>query len=457
MIASDQSPGGAGVPHIQFFGTKTESSGGGDAAAGLEVLGGKGINLVELTQARFPVPPGFVITTRAYREVVAANDLQARIIRLATDAGDDPAKLEQASAEIRGLFTDVRIPEAISMEIGSAYGHLEAEGGQNVSVAVRSSATAEDLPEASFAGQQDTYLNICGEGALLNAVKSCWGSLWTARAMSYRAQQKIPNEDVALAVVVQRMVMAEAAGIMFTANPVTGARDEIVINAAWGLGEAIVGGQVTPDTLLVDKDTDEVKESVVSEKTVITAATADGTAEVELSDDRRTERVLDDTRAAQLAEVGRKVEKHYGSPQDVEWCLCEGSFYLVQARPITSLPAEPITSKDIVNVRQEEIDRVKATAEKLGRPARWAIHNLDETLKHPTPMTWEVMSRAMGGSGGFTQMYRDMGYFPSQRVRREGVLDLIGGRVYADLERQAELFYDKWPQEYDLEGADDAT
>jgi len=438
--------------HIQFFGPGETPQEG----LGLEVLGGKGINLVELTSAGFPVPPGFVVTTRAYRDFVAANDLQERIEAILEKSGvTDPRRLEEASAEIRALFKVSHIPEGLAAEIGVAYGKLKAKGQE--SVAVRSSATAEDLPEASFAGQQDTYLNIRGEQALLEAVKSCWGSLWTARAISYREQQKIGRVGLALAVVIQQMVLAESAGVMFTANPVTYASDEIVINAAWGLGEAVVGGEVTPDTMVVEKETGKVKDVQVSEKTVMTSLTAEGTEETELTDDRRNARVLDDEQAGALALVGRKVEEHYGSPQDIEWCMLAGETYLVQARPITNLPDVMITSGDIDAARREGIDLIRGEVERLGRRTRYAVYNLAETLDRPTPMTWDIMNRFMSGSGGFINMYRDFGYFPSERVNREGILRLIGGRIYADLELHAELFFDQWPQEYDPEEAEDAT
>ena len=436
---------------IRFFGPKIEPGG----PAGLELLGGKGINLIELTRAGFPVPPGFVVTTEAYCAFVAHHGLQAGIMAIASRLSpDDAGALEAGSAEIRALFTSREIPEALAGPIRAAYRRLRDAGGERV--AVRSSATAEDLAEASFAGQQDTYLNVRGEEAVLKAVRSCWASLWTARAIGYRVKQKIPAEQIALAAVIQQMVMAEAAGVMFTANPVTGARDEIVINAAWGLGEAIVGGHVTPDTLVVDKHTGKVREVTVAEKAVITAPTAEGTAESELSDERRHARVLDDGHADRLAVIGREVEAHYKSPQDIEWCLAGGEFFLVQARPITALPEEPVSPAELDKVRAEEIAEVRKRAEGRGK-VQWAIYNLAETLKSPTPLTWDIISHFMGGSGGFVNMYRDLGYFPSQRVDREGILDLIAGKIYADLPKHAELFYDLWPYEYDTSTAADAT
>src|SRR5215216_997313 len=214
----------------------------------IALVGGKGANLGELSRAGMPVPPGFVLTTRAYDAFVEAAGLGGEIVGLAASA-DDPGAFEAAARRIHDLFAGGEIPEDLAGELESAYRRL-ANGG---AVAVRSSATAEDLAGASFAGQQETYLNVRGPAALVEAVRACWASLWTARAMAYRKRQNIEPASVSLAVVVQQMVPAEVAGMLFTADPLSGRRDRSVINAAWGLGQAVVGGQVTPDTLVVDK------------------------------------------------------------------------------------------------------------------------------------------------------------------------------------------------------------
>jgi len=439
-------PSNAGCVHHfdpQHPGTKTDA---------LEVLGGKGCNLCELSKAGFPVPPGFVVTTAAYDRFLEANGLRGKIIAAASKVDPSNADgLEACSLEIRKLFAGCDVPADLAREICTAYSRMAADAAH--SVAVRSSATAEDLPEASFAGQQDTYLNVRGEEAVLKAVRSCWSSLWTARAISYRAQQNIPNEDVSLAAVIQRMVLSEASGVMFTANPITGARNEILINASWGLGESIVGGHVTPDNLVLDKATGKVKEVTVSEKTVMTKATQQGTVQAEITDATRHARVLDDARAAELAAIGKRIEEHYKSPQDIEWCLAGGKFYIVQARPITALPVSP---EEVEAARRDEIAKIKKYAEAHGQ-SQWAIYNLAETLKSPRPLTWDIVGGFMGGSGGFIRMYRDLGYFPSDRVAKEGVLDLIGGRIYAHLGRHAELFFDQWPLEYDTSTTTDMT
>ncbi|OQY36344.1 MAG: hypothetical protein B6243_03380, partial [Anaerolineaceae bacterium 4572_5.2] len=210
-----------------------------------------------------------------------------------------------------------------------------------VSVAVRSSATAEDLPDASFAGQQETYLNISGAASVLEATQKCWASLWTARAIGYRARQSIASEGVALAVVIQEMVFADAAGIMFTANPLNGKRDEALINASWGLGEAVVGGAVTPDSLTVSKPNGRVIQRENAEKQMMTVRTESGTEEQPVPDHLKNKVVLNDEQAVELARLGTKIETLYGMPMDIEWTLAEGEFAIVQARPVTALPPAP--------------------------------------------------------------------------------------------------------------------
>jgi len=222
--------------------------------ATLETVGGKGMSLSKMLVAGLPVPDGFHVTTEAYRLFVNTNEIQPQII----DALDglDPgntAKLEAASLQISNIFTKAEMTDELKKEITAAYQKLG-----NVPVAVRSSATAEDLPGASFAGQQDTYLNIQGESEVLTAVKRCWASLWTARAISYRLINHIDQATVALAVTVQKLIFSDAAGVLFTVNPVNGHRDEMLINAAWGLGEAVVSSLVTPDTIVFSKTTEKI-------------------------------------------------------------------------------------------------------------------------------------------------------------------------------------------------------
>jgi pyruvate,water dikinase len=308
----------------------------------LDQVGGKGLNLSKTIRGGFPVPPGFILTAEAYRLFTRMNQIDGGIEDLGREASlDHPASMEAVSMAIGQRFEAGRMPLEIQTAILNAYRELCSLTG-NAPVAVRSSATAEDLPGASFAGQQDTYLNIRGEQDLLEAIRHCWASLWTARAMTYRAHQGIDPRTVSIAVVVQWMVPSESSGVMFTANPVTGVRDEVVINAAWGLGEAIVAGLVVPDNLVVDKGNGKIRSRTYAAKTVMTVATEHGTKEQPVPAQKRRAGTLNAARAAELASLGIQIEHYYGTPQDIEWCFAAGRFYIVQVRPITVLPPEPL-------------------------------------------------------------------------------------------------------------------
>src|SRR5215471_8318329 len=302
----------------------------------IDSLGGKAASLARLTAAGLAVPRGFVVSTAAYRRFVAENALQPQILQAVSMTSTDPASLDQTATTIGQLFDGAAMPDDLAHEIDAAYAQLG-----EVAVAVRSSATAEDLPELSFAGQQETYLNIRGAEELRRAVKRCWASLWTARAIGYRNNARIAPDDVALAVAVQTLVEADAAGGMFTANPVSGARDEVVVNAAWGLGEAIVSGLVTPDTLVLEKSTVAIKHQDVASKQVMTVGTTNGTAEQPVPAAQQTRPVLSASQAAELARAGVRIEQLYGRPMDVEWAFHGGTLALLQARPITALPEPP--------------------------------------------------------------------------------------------------------------------
>ncbi len=317
-----------------------------DARATLEHAGGKGMSLAKLARAGLTVPDGFHITTEAYRQFIAANALQSKILETLRGVdSSSPVSLETASIAIAGLFAQGKIPLEITQAISEAYRALENSpaGIKNrLSVAVRSSATAEDLPESSFAGQQETFLNVCGVEAVLEAVRKCWASLWTARAIAYRARQGLSPDSVALAVVVQELVPAEGSGVMFTANPINGRRNEIMITAAWGLGEALVSGLVTPDTLVVDKSTGKMIRRDIAVKQIMTGRVDSGTRQVPVPDRLKKKPVLGRAQAGELAALGARIEKLYEAPMDIEWTRADGKFAIVQARPITALPEAPL-------------------------------------------------------------------------------------------------------------------
>jgi pyruvate,water dikinase len=313
--------------------------------ATLTNVGGKGLNLTKLTRAGFPVPPGFIVTTEAYRTFVDANKLQTHILELARDTRpDNPTSLEDASQAIRHLFQQGSIPPPLANAIRDAYHalpQLPIDNSQftihnSIAVAVRSSATAEDLPGLSFAGQQDTYLNIVGDEALLAAVVNCWSSLWTARAMGYRARNGIPHQEVALAVVVQEMVQSEASGVLFTANPLNGKRTETVIDATLGLGEALVAGHVEPDHYVVDALTGRITSKTLGAKALSIRGQAGG-GTITIDEDASERQALPDAAILELARMGQQITALYETPQDIEWAWADGRLLLLQSRPITSL------------------------------------------------------------------------------------------------------------------------
>lgn len=304
------------------------------SAGDLARVGGKGANLGEMARAGFPVPPGFCLTTAAFRRFIDACDAAALYAGLEAVGADDVDTARRIGEQVRQRLSALPVPEAVAEATLAAW----EEAGSHHAYAVRSSATAEDLPEASFAGQQDTFLNVRGPEALLEAVRCCWISLFTDRAILYRARNGFSHREVALSVVVQRMVLPEVSGILFTADPITGARQTITIDASYGLGEALVAGLVTPDHYKVDKGSLQVIDVRVADKQVAIRPLAEGgTIQETLSGKQRTERVLPEAQAILLAEIGRRIEGHYGRPQDIEWAIENGRIYILQSRPITSL------------------------------------------------------------------------------------------------------------------------
>lgn len=307
----------------------------------LEVVGGKGRSLAKLANAGFDVPGGFQVTTSAYRGYVAEHGLQQDIIKLARPAVvDGRASFDASSQNIQKLFAERSLSADITTQIRDAYATLPDEPA----VAVRSSANAEDLPGLSFAGQQETFLNVRGADEVVAAVRNCWASLWTSQAISYRHQNGIDQNMVAMAVVVQIMVPSEVSGILFTANPASGERNEMIINASFGLGEAVVSGQVTPDTYIVDKTAKKVSETMIGPKTQqIVADGAQGTRLEDVAASAQGESSLTDDMLKVLIETALRIEALYELlPQDIEWAFSEGKLHLLQSRPITDLPVQPV-------------------------------------------------------------------------------------------------------------------
>ncbi|HWD74208.1 MAG TPA: rifamycin-inactivating phosphotransferase [Solirubrobacteraceae bacterium] len=298
------------------------------------VAGGKGARLGELSRIeRIRVPPGFCVTTDAFRWIMAeAPTIDDRLDRLSRLKPDDREAIRALSAEVRWTLEGTAIPEELETAITRSLARL----GEQAAYAVRSSATAEDLPTASFAGQQDTYLNVVGPAAILHHISRCWASLFTERAVTYRPRNGFDHRKVLIAVVVQQMVFPHAAGILFTADPVTSNRKVASVEASFGLGEVLVSGLVNADAYEV-RDSEVVAKAVATKQIAINALPAGGTEEQEIEPERRGQPALTDAQVVRLAQLGRRIEAHFGHPQDIEWCLAEGDFWIVQSRPITTL------------------------------------------------------------------------------------------------------------------------
>jgi len=320
------------MKHVEFFEELRKED--------VDVAGGKGANLGELTQAGIPVPPGFVVTSKTYDQFIKETGIFDEIMDIlnALDVNNNK-ELQAASVKIKDIIVKTRMPDEIRTIVVEAYNALcHRIGKDDVFVAVRSSATAEDLPEASFAGQQDTYLNIKGSDEVVEYVQKCWASLFESRAIFYREENDFDHSKVYIAVVVQEMVNAEKAGVMFTVHPSTG-EEKILIEAAWGLGEGVVSGTVTPDTCWYDKETNEILDYKISDKkTMFKRDPETGhTVQVEVPEDLREERVLSPEEIVKLAELGKKIQGHYNFPQDTEWAINNGEIFMLQSRPVTTL------------------------------------------------------------------------------------------------------------------------
>lgn len=317
------------TPNISWFADIT--------LADRAIVGGKGGSLGELTRAGIAVPPGFVVTTRGFERVLAelerGNQIRSRVDALSPD---DLKGIRLLSEEVRARVKSAPLPPDVRADILAAHAEL---CGPDLScpLAVRSSATAEDSEEASFAGLQDTYLWMKGAEAILQHVRSCWASLYSVPSISYRRKDGTPENGVAIAVLVQKMVDARSAGVMFTRSPLTGDRSVITIESTWGLGSAVVGGEVTPDRFVVGKITGQVSVREVSDKSIqYVPAENGGIKQIETSEELRRAFSISEGEIKALVEIGRKVERHYGRPQDIEWAIDRsGGTYLLQSRPET--------------------------------------------------------------------------------------------------------------------------
>jgi pyruvate,water dikinase len=378
------------MPDILFFATVTD--------ADADQVGGKGLGLGKTAGAGLPVPPGFVVTTQAFRRL-----------------------------RDRGIRSDPRFLHTLK----EAYHSLG--GGP---VAVRSSATAEDAADTSFAGQQETILGVEGDDRLVEAIERCWRSLFTDRAAAYRARQGVAAADLAMAVVVQQLVPAEAAGVLFTRDPMDPDGRTMLAEGSWGLGEAVVSGRVQPDRFRLQR-TGAVLEKHLGLKSV--RVTKSGEEHVPPAEQQQF--CLSDTALSQLADLGRKVEDFYREPRDIEWAYAGGKFSLLQARPITAAGAA-----EREEVRQSVIRSLAGKADPKGTV--WVRYNLSEVLPEPTPMTWSVVRRLLAADGGFGAMNRDLGAKPDPALGSQSAFDLVAGRPMANLSRLPRMQFARPPIEY---------
>src|SRR5437588_11136380 len=388
----------------------------------VEVVGGKGAHLGELSRIEgIRVPAGFCVTTDAFRRIIGdAPSIDDQLDRLSHLNPDDREAVRALSAEIRRTLEGIVIPDDLEAAITRPLARL----GEQAAYAVRSSATAEDLPAASFAGQHDTYLNVVGPAAILQHVSRCWASLFTVRAATYRLRNGFDHRKVHMAVVVQKMVFPEAAGVLFTADPVTSNRKVVSVEASFGLGEALVSGLVNADVYKV-RDGEVVAKAVATKKLAIHASPAGGTKEEAIGPERQEQPALTDAQVVRLAQIGRRIEAHFGHPQDIEWCLVDDDFQIVQSRPITTL--FPIPAVD----DQENHVYISVGHQQM----------MTDPMKPLGLSFWQMTTpRPMYEAGGrlFVDVVRDLGS-PTSRARLLEVAGksdpLIGDALQSLLER----------------------
>ncbi|MDR3063095.1 MAG: phosphoenolpyruvate synthase [Methanobrevibacter sp.] len=352
----------------------------------IDIAGGKGANLGEMTQAGIPVPPGFVITSKTYDIFMTNTGLYKKVYKLLDGIDvNETKKLQKVAEKIKQLIIETEIPNELTTLISESYNALGIKvGHDDVEVAIRSSATAEDLPEASFAGQQDTFLHIKGTKQVVDYVRKCWASLFEARAIFYREENNFDHSKVYIAVVVQEMVESEKAGVMFTVNPSTG-EDVALIEGSWGLGESVVSGSVTPDTYNVDKKTNKLLNVTIGDKKTMYVKDKGGNTIIkDVPDSMKKQRVLSDEELTELNEMGKRIQSHYGAPQDTEWAFHKDTLYMLQSRPITTLND---VSDSSVGSGEDELENRTVVVSGLGASPGFGsgevkiINNIDELDK----------------------------------------------------------------------------
>ncbi len=370
------------------------------------VVGGKGANLGEMANAGFPVPPGFIVTAQTYFKVIKDNNLKPQI-KAIIDKLDvsDTRQLNSVSSQIKKLILQAKIPDDLALQIIRSYLKL-GRGFNHTLVAVRSSATAEDLPDASFAGQQETFLNVQGEANLVQSVRACWASLFEPRAIFYRIQKGFDHFKVGIAVPVQRMIQSDVSGIIFTTNPVTNNKNQVVIEAIWGLGEKIVQGAYTPDHYLIQKLTWKILQKQLNPQTKRLILKQNRNQEVRVPTTKQKQSKLTDDQIIALAKLGHQIQQHYFFPQDIEWAMEKGRIYIVQSRPITTIVDESVAPHEIKTsnltkiLQGEPASPGMATGYTKVLKSAKDIHRLNDREILVTDMTTPDFVPAMKKAGG---------------------------------------------------------
>jgi len=421
----------------------------------IPTAGGKGANIGEMLTLHLPVPNGFAVTAQTYGEYLEKTKIQPKILKLLENLNvEDTDKLQSVAQKIQDLIVSTPMPQNMVEEIMYTYEMLGSEKQKasdlvepkEVFVAVRSSATAEDLPEASFAGQQATFLNVKGKENVVTAVLACWASLFTARAIYYRVKNNFDHSKVLISALVQKMVNAEKSGIMFTVNPSTNHADEIVIEAIYGLGELIVGGEVNPDFYLVDKKTRDIKKIEVRKKDYGLFRNDKGENEKKLiPKDKQERQVLNEKQIKELARLGKKLEDHYGKPQDIEWAVEKEEVFIVQTRAVTTFKAHTIERPDIADETGKILLKGEtASAGVYAGPVR-IVHDPSELHKIQkgdilvTPMTTPDMVPAMQRAGAIVTNEGGMTCHAAIVSREMGTPCIVGTQHATDLLKDGEI------------------
>lgn len=403
----------------------------------VDIAGGKGANLGELVNAKLPIPPGFVVTAQVYRRFLDESGLRTKVNAVLGKTNvDKTSELQESSKKIRKLIMDVPMPADIKKVINENYKKLcNSTGDKKVFVAVRSSATAEDLPGASFAGQQETFLNISSAG-LVDSVQKCWSSLFTPRAIFYREKQGFEHDAVSIAVVVQKMVDSEKAGVVFTVNPMSGDTNQLIIEAGWGLGEGVVSGTVTPDHYVIDKKKLELIGKEIGKKEMMFTKDKETgeTIKVKLKGKKSTAQVLNESEIKRITKFCIDVEKHYNFPQDIEWAVANGNIFLVQSRPITTLYGEEKKEGPVKVVKEDKEILTKGfgASPGIGSGKVATIFNIEELDKVQegdvlvTTMTNPDMVPAMKRASGIVTEEGGMTCHAAIVSRELGIPSVVG-------------------------------